>query len=76
MLIRMSIILEQVKIEDWYKDGVKAAILAPTAVNQQKFHITRDGEQAKITAQDGMMTRMDLGIVKYNFEFVSGRKVK
>lgn len=61
---------------DWYKDGVKAAILAPTAVNQQKFHIARYGDQVKITAPDGMMTKMDLGIVKYNFEFVSGHKVK
>lgn len=60
---------------DWYKDGVKAAILAPTAVNQQKFFVERAGEQAKITAPGGMMTQMDLGIVKYNFEFVSGHKV-
>lgn len=59
---------------DWYKDGVKAAILAPTAVNQQKFFVERAGEQAKITAPKGMMTKMDLGIVKYNFEYVSGHK--
>lgn len=59
---------------DWYKDGVKAAILAPTAVNQQKFFVEKAGEQAKITATKGMMTKMDLGIVKYNFEFASGHK--
>lgn len=60
---------------DWYKEGVKAALLAPTAVNQQKFYVERDGEQAKITAPKGMMTQMDLGIVKYNFEYASGHKV-
>lgn len=59
---------------DWYKDGVKAALLAPTAVNQQKFFIERVGEEARITAPKGMMTKMDLGIVKYNFEYASGHK--
>lgn len=59
---------------EWYKDGVKAAILAPTAVNQQKFLVERAGEQAKITAPKGMLTKMDLGIVKYNFEYASGHK--
>lgn len=59
---------------DWYKDGVKAAILAPTAVNQQKFYVEMAGEEAKITAPKGMMTKMDLGIIKYNFEYASGHK--
>ena len=34
-----------------------------------------DGE-AKITSKGGPMTKIDLGIVKYNFEAASGRKVK
>lgn len=59
---------------DWYKTGVKAALMAPTAVNQQKFMIERVGEQAKITAPKGMLTKMDLGIVKYNFEYATGHK--
>lgn len=59
---------------DWYKAGVRAALLAPTAVNQQKFYIERVGEQAKITAPRGNLTKLDLGIVKYNFEFASGHK--
>lgn len=61
---------------EWYKEGVKAALLAPTAVNQQKFMIERDGEQARITAPKGMLTKMDLGIVKYNFEYATGHKAK
>lgn len=59
---------------EWYKDGVKAALCAPTAVNQQKFFIERVGEEAKITAPKGMLTKLDLGIVKYNFEFATGHK--
>lgn len=57
---------------DWYKDGVKSAMLAPTAVNQQKFHIELAGDKARITAPGGMMTKLDLGIIKYNFEFATG----
>lgn len=59
---------------NWYQDGVKAALLAPTAVNQQKFKITRDGEKARISAPKGILTKLDLGIVKYHFEVVSGHK--
>lgn len=60
---------------DWYREGIKAALLAPTAVNQQKFMIERNGEQARITAPSGILTKLDLGIVKYNFEYATGRKV-
>ena len=49
-------------------------MMAPTALNQQKFTITLDGDKALITAKAGPMTKIDLGIVKYNFEAASGRK--
>lgn len=58
----------------WFKNGVKAAMMAPTAMNQQKFMITLDGDKAVITAGRGPMTNIDLGIVRYNFEAVSGHK--
>ena len=66
-----------VKKEDmpaWFKNGVVAALMAPTALNQQKFHITLDGENAVITSKIGPMTKIDLGIVRYNFEAASGHK--
>lgn len=59
---------------DWYRDGLEAALLAPTAINQQKFRFTRDGD--KVTAKVsgfGFHTKMDLGIVKYHFEVGSGK---
>ena len=59
----------------WFKNGVKAAMMAPTAMNQQKFFITLDGNEPVITAGRGPMTGIDLGIVKYNFEAASGHKV-
>lgn len=60
---------------DWYRAGVEAALLAPTAMNQQKFTIARDGESATIKAGKGAYSKVDLGIVKYHFELGSGRKI-
>ena len=60
----------------WFKNGVKAAMMAPTAMNQQKFLISLDGEEPVITAGRGPMVKIDLGIVKYNFEAASGHKCR
>ena len=57
----------------WFKNGVKAAMMAPTAINQQKFRISLEGDEAVITAGAGPMAKIDLGIVKYNFEAGAGR---
>lgn len=54
---------------DWYKAGLEAALLAPTAMNQQKFRFERNGD--KVTAKVAGLsfyTKIDLGIVKYHFE--------
>ena len=56
----------------WFKNGVLAAMMAPTAMNQQKFHIDLENGDAVITAGIGPMAKIDLGIVKYNFEAASG----
>ena len=60
----------------WFRNGVAAAMMAPTAINQQKFTISLEGETPVITAGRGVMTRIDLGIVKYNFEAASGHKCR
>ena len=52
----------------WYKNGVEAALLAPTAVNQQKFRFTLCGDKVKAKAGLGFYSAVDLGIVKYHFE--------
>ena len=61
---------------EWFEKGLKAALLAPTAINQQKFFITLDKDEAVITSKSGPMTQIDLGIVKYNFEAASGHKCR
>ena len=53
----------------WYKDGLDATLLAPTAINQQKFYFTRNGKYVKLNVKGlGFYTKIDLGIVKYHFE--------
>ena len=53
---------------DWFKAGVAAALLAPTAVNQQRFYLRCEGDTVNAKAGTGFYTKMDLGIVKYHFE--------
>ncbi len=58
---------------DWFAKGVEAALLAPTAVNQQKFLLMLHGDKVSAKAGLAPCARIDLGIVKYHFELGSGR---
>ena len=64
----------------WFKRGVEAALLAPTAVNQQKFsfeYVGMSNNRHLVRAKKGFSmigyTQMDLGIVKYHFEIGAGK---
>ncbi|MBR3850137.1 MAG: nitroreductase family protein [Oscillospiraceae bacterium] len=59
---------------DWYRRGLEAALLAPTAVNQQKFRFTRNGSLVRAKAGLAPCAKVDLGIVKYHFELGAGRE--
>ncbi len=62
---------------DWFKQGLEAALLAPTAVNQQKYCFSIEaGEPTARVKGIGSCTRVDLGIAALHFELGSGRKVK
>ena len=58
----------------WFRRGVEAALLAPTAVNQQQFMLTRTGSTVAAKAKLGPCSKMDLGIVKYHFELGAGKE--
>ena len=60
---------------EWFQCGMNAAMLAPTAMNQQKFRfeLLPDGT-VKAACGSGFYTKLDLGIVKYHFEAVTGKK--
>lgn len=62
-------------IPEWFEKGMTAAMLAPTAMNQQKFRfeLRADGT-VKAACGSGFYTKLDLGIVKYHFEAASGKK--
>ena len=59
---------------DWFKKGITAALLAPTAINQQKFTFFYDGEYVWAKAGLGFFSKVDLGIVKAHFEIGAGRE--
>ena len=64
-------------VPDWFKAGIDAALLAPTAVNQQKFKFfLRDGNKVEAKAFSSLWgyTQIDLGIVKYHFEVGAGKE--
>ena len=65
----------------WFRKGVEAALLAPTAVNQQKFsfeYVGRSNNRHQVRAKRGFSvigyTKMDLGIEKYHFEIGAGKE--
>ena len=65
----------------WFKKGVEAALLAPTAVNQQKFsfeYVGMNNNRHQVQAKKGISmigyTQMDLGIAKYHFEIGAGKE--
>ena len=57
---------------DWFKAGMEAAVLAPTATNQQKFMLTQQGTAVQAKTTGGFYAKVDLGIVKYHFEMGAG----
>lgn len=59
-------------VPNWFRRGVEAAQLAPTAMNQQKFCFELNGNTVKATAGSGFYTKVDLGIAKYHFEVGTG----
>lgn len=63
------------KMPDWFKNGVEAALLAPTAMNQQKFMFMLEGNKVAAKAGKGFYTKFDLGIVRYHFEIGAGKDV-
>lgn len=57
---------------EWFRKGVELALLAPTAVNQQKFEITLEPDQSiTFTDKGGILSKVDLGIIQYHFELAA-----
>lgn len=53
----------------WFNKGVDMALLAPTAINQQKFIIRlNEDESVDFVDKGGIFSQVDLGIVRCHFE--------
>ena len=53
---------------EWFDFGVETALHAPTAINQQNFQIKLESDgSVSFTDKGGPFSKVDLGIVKYNF---------
>ena len=64
--------LEEVMAGDshplWFLKGMEAVMLAPTALNRQRFRFFLDGDKVRAEATGGKLSQIDLGIVKFHFE--------
>lgn len=61
----------------WFDAGVEAALLAPTAVNQQRFKVVCENGVITIRPNGiGYYVNIDLGIIKYHFEAVTKKKAE
>lgn len=61
-------------LPDWFRQGVEYALLAPTAMNQQKFSFSRNGNKVSAKAGTAFYSKVDLGIAKYHFEIGAGKE--
>jgi hypothetical protein len=62
---------------EWFKRGMEAVMLAPTAVHQQRFEFELvDDHTVCARARFTLVGygKMDLGIVKYHFEVAAGHE--
>lgn len=59
---------------EWFKKGIEASLLAPTAMNQQKYKFILNGNRVSAVCGNGFYTKIDLGIVKYHFEIGAGKE--
>lgn len=71
-----DVIANPSEFPDWAKEGVEYALLAPTAMNQQKFIFEYKDNKVMIKNKGGMYSKVDLGIVASHFDLVTGKKAE
>lgn len=59
---------------EWFKDGIEASLLAPTALNKQDYKIIGIGNTVKIQIDNGIFTGANKGLIKYHFELGAGKE--
>lgn len=69
---RDDVIFADGPLPQWFIDGIDATLLAPTAMNQQKFKFYLNGNEVSVKPGIGFYSKTDLGIVKRHFEIGAG----
>lgn len=59
---------------EWFRQGINAALLAPTALAKQAFMIKGLGNKVSIQCENGIFSGVDTGLVKYHFELGAGKE--
>lgn len=57
----------------WYVEGVKSAMLGPSALNKQSFHFNYENGRVSISSTSGTYSQIDIGIAKLHFEIGSSK---
>lgn len=71
----LEICPEYSSMPGWFQKGIGLALLAPTAMNQQKYHFTLVGkDKVRATTDSGAYTKVDLGIARLHFEIGAGKE--
>ena len=71
---RESVMKADGDVPEWFINGIDAALLAPTAMNQQKFVFSLKDSTVTAKAGIGFYTKIDLGIAKCHFELGAGKE--
>ena len=61
------------KAPEWFKSGIKALLLAPSALNRQPYIVNGEGNKVSLKVKNGTFSQVDLGIGKYFFELGAGK---
>lgn len=57
----------------WFTSGIKALLLAPSALNRQPYIVNGEGNKVSLKVKNGTFSQVDLGIGKYFFELGAGK---
>lgn len=61
------------KAPEWFNSGIKALLLAPSALNRQPYIVNGVGNKLSFKVKSGPLSQVDLGIGKYFFELGAGK---
>ena len=59
---------------EWFRSGVNAALLAPTALGKQDFFLKGSGAAADLQCDGSSYSNVERGILKYHFELGAGKE--